>query len=116
MLKIMQLLYKICAATDWAGAQAAGAFTGAAIDQADGFIHLSTIYQGRETAVRHFAGGKDLVLVAFARELLCGFQWESTRGGDLFPHVYGVIPVRAARWVRPLPLKGGVHVFPGEIP
>lgn len=112
----MQLLYKICPAAEWEGAESAGTFTGSAVDHADGFIHLSAAHQVRETARRHFAVGEYLVLVAFPAESLKGLKWEPSRGGGLFPHVHGVIPVSAARWVRPLPLEGGVHVFPDGIP
>jgi len=40
-------------------------------------------------------------------------KWEPSRDGDLFPHLYGVLPLAAVRWVKPLPL--GIdqrHVFP----
>ncbi len=112
--KIMGLLYKICPVADWAKAAADGAFTGSGDDYTSGFIHLSSASQVHETARRHFAGIHDLVLVAMEEEALSGLKWEKSRGGDSFPHVYGVIPVSAARWVRPLPLKNGAHVFPGE--
>jgi uncharacterized protein (DUF952 family) len=41
--------------------------------------------------------------------------WEPSRGGALFPHLYG--PLRAADvlWHAPLPLEGGTHVFPEEL-
>ncbi len=114
--EIMQFLFKICTITEWTMAEAAGVFTGAPLDHADGFIHLSAGHQVRETARRHFAEGQNLVLVAFADGDLTGLKWEASRGGDLFPHVYGAIPVGAARWVQPLPLQAGAHVFPGGIP
>ncbi|MBC8038528.1 MAG: DUF952 domain-containing protein [Rhizobiales bacterium] len=112
----MQFLYKICSTAEWAGAGMTGVFTGSPIDHADGVIHLSTARQVRETARRHFARREDLILVALPGESLKGLKWEPARGGGLFPHVYGAIPVSAARWVRPLPLKDGAHVFPAEIP
>ncbi|HUR43553.1 MAG TPA: DUF952 domain-containing protein [Aestuariivirga sp.] len=108
----MQLLFKICAASEWAGATMTGAFRGSAVDYSAGFIHLSAAHQVRETARKHFAGREELVLVALTQERLLGLKWERSRGGDLFPHVHGAIPVSAARWVEPLPLQGGVHVFP----
>jgi uncharacterized protein (DUF952 family) len=107
--KNMQLLFKICAASEWAGATVAGAFGGSAVDYSAGFIHLSAAHQVRETARKHC---EELVLVALVQESLPGLKWEWSRGGDLFPHVQGAIPVSAARWVEPLPLQDGVHVFP----
>jgi len=39
--------------------------------------------------------------------------WEPSRGGDLFPHVYGDLPMEAVSQVDELPLgKDGVHAFP----
>ena len=40
-------------------------------------------------------------------------RWEPSRGGDLFPHLYGALPLAAVLWVKPLPLGAdGRHVFP----
>ena len=39
-------------------------------------------------------------------------KWEPSRGGMLFPHLYGTLDPRAARWIKPLPLgRDGKHVF-----
>lgn len=108
----MQIIFKICPAAEWAAAEAAGAFTGSAVDLADGFIHLSTAAQVRETARRHFAGKNGLMLIAFAAEDLENLKWEPSRGGALFPHVYGSISTSLARWAKPLPFIAGIHVFP----
>ena len=112
----MQMLYKIMTSDEWARAEREGVFEGSAVDHRDGFIHLSAAYQARETAARHFAGQADLVLVAFGADDLAGLRWEPSRGGDLFPHVYGTLPAAAAAWVKPLPLAGGAHQFPDEMP
>ncbi len=111
----MRFLFKICSDAEWRQAAENGVFAGSAVDHADGFIHLSAADQVRETAARHFAGRTGLVLVAFAEADLSGLKWEPSRGGALFPHVYGTIATGAARWVSPLPLQGGVHVFPAGI-
>jgi len=111
----MRMLFKIVAATEWAVAERAGVFEGSGVDHMDGFIHLSAADQVRETAARHFAGQHDLVLVAFGADFLDNLKWEPSRGGALFPHVYGAIPVAAAAWVKPLPCVGGVHRFPDEV-
>ncbi len=110
----MRFLFKIIDGADWTQAAAAGRFEGAAIDVQDGFIHLSDAAQVRETAARHFAGRQGLVLVAFAEDQLAGLKWELSRGGALFPHVYGVIETGRAAWVKPLPLVDGVYRFPPE--
>jgi uncharacterized protein (DUF952 family) len=113
----MTTIYKICDAAQWAEAERAGEFRGAAIDLTDGYIHFSNAAQAAETAARHFAGMTDLVLVAVSADALGGaLKWEPSRGGALFPHLYGVLPMTAVRWTKPLPLgTDGVHVFPPEM-
>ena len=107
------LIYKICPAAIWREAEAAGAFGGAGIDARDGYIHLSTAAQVGETAAKHFGGLGDLVLVAVDADALAGsLRWEPARG-NVFPHCYGMLPLTAVRWVRPLDLgTDGRHVLP----
>ena len=101
----MSLIYKILDAPAWAEAQAAGAFAGSPVDHADGFIHFSTAAQAQETARRHFAGRGDLVLLTVeAAGLGDGLRWEPSRGGDLFPHLYGVLPASTVIAARPIAL------------
>lgn len=69
-------------------------FAGAPIDLADGYIHLSTRDQLTETADRHFAGQSDLWVAAIDLTALGEtVRWEESRGGALFPHVYGPLPL-----------------------
>ncbi len=107
-------IYKICDRAQWEEAVRDGAFAGAAIDVADGYIHFSTAAQVGETAAKHFAGMSDLVLVAVGADILGpALKWEPSRGGALFPHLYGVLPLAAVRSVRPLRLgHDGRHVLP----
>ena len=110
-------IYKIVPASLWQNAKEAGIFEGAAIDLSDGYIHFSTAIQAKETAARHFAGQKDLLLVAVDGDALGdGLVYETSRGGDLFPHLYGTLPLSAVLWEKPLPLgEDGAHQFP-EMP
>ena len=107
------LIFKIAGAREWREAQAAGAFEGSAVDKADGYIHFSTARQARETAAKWFADRADLVLGAIEAERLgADLRWEASRGGDLFPHLYGRLEMSAVKWSRPLPLGAdGRHVF-----
>lgn len=106
-------IYKICDTALWREAERAGVFAGAPVDRADGYIHFSTAGQVAETAARHFAGQADLVLVAVdAAALGLALRHEPSRGGALFPHLYGTLPLSAVRWVKPLPLGADGHVFP----
>lgn len=112
------VVYKICPKALWRAAETAGCFEGAPVDQADGFIHLSTATQVRESAARHFAGVADLLLVGVNADLLGDrLRWEPSRGGRLFPHLYGRLPLSAVSRVEALPLSpGGGHTFPADIP
>ena len=112
-----QRLYKVVAEKLWREAEAAGDFAGAEIDHDDGFIHLSSASQVVETVTRHFAGQADLLLVSVDEEALGEtLKWERSRGGDLFPHVYGVIQMNAVVDVVPLPLGAdGAHIFPADL-
>jgi uncharacterized protein (DUF952 family) len=111
-------IYKICETSQWDIAERDGVFRGAPIDERDGFIHFSTAAQVAETAARHFAGASDLVLVAVDADALAGaLRWEPSRGGDLFPHLYGALPLAAVLWTKPLPLGAdGRHEFPELAP
>jgi len=84
---------------------AKGRFDGAAIDIQDGYIHFSTAAQAQETAAKHFAGQSDLVVAAFeADDLGAALRWEPSRGGQLFPHLYGALDPALARSVIEAPL------------
>ncbi|WP_372421459.1 DUF952 domain-containing protein [Salinarimonas chemoclinalis] len=113
-----ELVYKIAPRALWEEARAAGVFVGAPVDVADGFIHFSTAAQVRETARRHFAGLDDLLLVAVdVRALGPALVFEPSRGGDLFPHLYGPLPLDAVRSVAPIPTSvDGAHDFAGLLP
>lgn len=107
-------IYKILPRADWTAAQAAGRFEGSAVDHRDGYIHFSTAAQAGETARRHFANLSDLVVLEVeGDDLGQALKWEPSRGGDLFPHLYGVLPVGEVRAVHEAPLDGdGVPEVP----
>jgi uncharacterized protein (DUF952 family) len=111
-------IYKICENVLWLEAERAGVFAGAPVDARDGFIHFSTADQARETAAKHFTGASELTLVAVDADALGGaLKWEVSRGGDLFPHLYGTLPLAAVLWAKPLPLGSDQrHVFPELAP
>jgi uncharacterized protein (DUF952 family) len=110
-------IYKICPRALWEEAERAGRFDGAPVDLADGFIHFSTAAQVRETAAKHFSGEDDLVLVAIDADALGpALRYEKSRGGALFPHLYGSLPLSAVCAVSRLPLGTNGHVFPASVP
>ena len=110
----MTTIYKICPAGLWAAAEKDGMFRGSPVDFEDGYIHFSTAAQVAETAARHFKGGDDLLLVAIDSERLgASLRFEPARSGELFPHLYGALDLRAVVSVSPLPLgPDGRHRFP----
>ncbi|MFF7243404.1 DUF952 domain-containing protein [Embleya sp. NPDC008237] len=100
-----ETVYKLVGTDEWATATRRGVFEGAGIDLVDGYVHLSTQTQVAETARRHFAGRDALTLVAVDPGALgSALRWEPSRGGDLFPHVYGPVEPAAVRWAEPLEL------------
>lgn len=107
------LVFKILRRSEWDHFVAAGQTAGAPIDLSDGYIHLSTAQQVTETAARHFADQRDLVLVALRAERLgAALKWEPSRGGALFPHLYRPLIAADVVWDKSLPLGAAGHIFP----
>ncbi len=100
----MTRIYKLLDSDAWNAAKAAGHYDGSAVDVADGFIHFSTSDQLAETARRHFAGRRDLVCLAVEAEALSALRWEPSRGGALFPHLYGSLDPALVAAAQPVPL------------
>ncbi len=109
----MGRIYKILTRGEWEAARTAGRFAGSAVDLADGFIHFSTGVQAAETARRHFAGQPDLVFLEVeADDLGEALRWEPSRGGDLFPHLFGPLTPSQVLSVTEAPLDdAGVPVL-----
>ena len=107
------MIYKIIDRVTWKAAVEAGEFAGSGIDLKDGYIHFSTADQAQETADKHFSGQNDLLLVAiddsqFGDEL----KWEPSRGGNLFPHLHGVLKIEQAGSVTEIhQTKDGRHLI-----
>jgi uncharacterized protein (DUF952 family) len=112
------IVYKIVPDTLWRQAKQKGVFEGAEIDLKDGYIHFSTGNQARETARLHFAGMVGLLLVAVDATLLGdALRYEPSRGGDLFPHLYGILSLSTVLWEMPLLIGvDGRHAFPEIMP
>ena len=112
------LIYHVCPASAWDVAKASGVYTGTSDDTRDGFLHFSGGGQGRESLAKHRAGQSGLVMLAVDPDILGNMlKWELARGGSLFPHLYGSLPVDAVTQVTPLSLGGdSLHVLPLEIP
>lgn len=109
------LIYKVLRAEEWAALQAAGRTEGVPVDVADGYIHFSTAEQLPTTLSKHFAGENNLILLACeGGSLSPDLRWEPSRGGALFPHLYGELRLSDVVWHRPIPLGPAGHE-PGEL-
>jgi uncharacterized protein (DUF952 family) len=98
-----EFIYKVAPRPLWQAAATKGHLAGAPIDLADGFIHFSTADQLAETLGKHFAGEGDLILVAVrTRALGKALKWEVSRGGALFPHLYGPLDTATVEWTAPI--------------
>jgi uncharacterized protein (DUF952 family) len=104
--------YKVLTAAQFAALQA-GTFEGAPVDIADGYIHLSSAAQLTGTVRKHFAGQEGLVVLAIALNRLAeAVRWEVSRGGELFPHLYGRLRMSDVTAHAPLRWRDGVVVVP----
>ncbi len=108
------LIYHVCKADEWEAARRAGRYPGSSQDRADGFIHFSDASQVVESVAKHRAGQDQLVILEVdAPALGSALRWEPSRGGALFPHLYGDLKLTAVTRFAALPLgAGGRHVFP----
>jgi len=110
-------VYKITSRAAFDAARAAGQFPQMPIDLKDGFVHFSTAAQLAETLKLHFAGQRDLVVFAVAtRDLGPALRWEPSRGGQLFPHLYGPLDCALVEAATPAPLGADGVPQLGELP
>jgi uncharacterized protein (DUF952 family) len=111
-------LYKVLRVVEWQAAEQAGRFAGSPDDRRDGFIHLSTAEQVRATVAKHFVSEDYLVLAAVDPDALGErLRWEVSRGGTLFPHLYGELPLTAVIGLASVQRDAeNEPIFPEEIP
>ena len=131
----VKTIYKLVTTAEWEAAWAEGVYRGSEQDQRDGFIHLSTAAQIAETARKHFSNVPDLVLLAVDTDMIeklhapqseggqaaqsvgSPLRWEPSRGGDLFPHLYALLPSAAVQSATPAPLSDdGTPIIPQDLP
>lgn len=96
------VIFHICTVADWQAAQAAGVYRGGAAARADGFLHLSTAAQVAGSLTKHFPDRDGILVLTVRTDALGGaLRWEPSRGGAVFPHLYGDLPLNAVLAVRP---------------
>lgn len=110
----VRTIYKICPASAWREAERHGVYRGSADDSRDGFIHFSTASQLEGTARKHFFGQTGLLLIAIDADRLGEtLRWEASRGGELFPHLYGDLDLRHVTAVMEMRARpDGSHDIP----
>lgn len=98
----MPLIFHITTAEAWARAQADGAFAADSLPT-EGFIHCSHAHQVADVGRRLFRGRPGLVLLHVdPARLGVEVRRENLEGGqELYPHVYGPIPLDAVVEVTP---------------
>ena len=109
-----KIIFHICRRDEWYSAIERGMYCGSSQDKKDGYIHFSASNQVIESAAKHRAGQKGLVLLTVDGELLePSLKWEAARDAELFPHLYGDLPINAVLRAEELPLgPDGLHIFP----
>lgn len=91
-----RIVYKVMSVAELKQMQRDGVFHGSPVDIADGYIHLSRGSQLAATLDKHFSEVDGLMLaVVDLSRLGDAVRWEPSRGGQLFPHIYGILPVEA---------------------
>ena len=112
-IETLMLIYKIFRADEWAVLRDTGQTLGAPIDVSDRFVHFSTGKQVAQTCEKYFAGEEGLILLVLdSDELGDALKWETSRGGDLFPHLYRELRMQDVFWHTDLPLGPDGHIFP----
>jgi uncharacterized protein (DUF952 family) len=110
----MTIIYHMADKLTWEKAVAEGTYRGTENDLKDGFIHFSTKETVVESAAKHRAGAKNLLLLSVDADVL-GEQlvWEPARGGVLFPHLFDMLDPKKVISATALPLDdNNLHVFP----
>lgn len=111
-------IYKIATIASLAAARHAGRYAGMPIDASDGYMHFSTATQLAETLRLHFRGQADLVILAVRiADLGEALAWEPSRGGQLFPHLYGgPLDLALIAWEAPISVDADGHcALPGDV-
>jgi len=110
------LIYHICKEKEWEIAIVCGVYLGSSQDHEDGFIHFSTAEQIIGSAAKHRAGQTGLLLLTVEiKPIAAKLKWETSRAGDLFPHLYGTLPINAVLKTNNLEIGAdGKHIFPKE--
>jgi uncharacterized protein (DUF952 family) len=91
-----EFIYKIASPEAYEVLARTSVFPGMPVDLADGYVHFSTAAQLAETLRLHFSGQGDVVVFSVrSSDLGMALRWQPSRGGQLFPHLYGELHIGA---------------------
>ena len=111
-------IYKILSPADWPVAETKGV-SATALDEGDGYVHLSTGAQVGQTLALHYKGVDRVRLLGYRLsdlEAMGELRWEPSRGDDLFPHLYGDLQISKAEHIWVLKLdSNNIPVLPERL-
>jgi uncharacterized protein (DUF952 family) len=88
-------IYHITSQLEWEHARGTGTYQADSL-LSEGFIHCCLARQVESVGRRHFAGRSDLVVLGIdPARLKWEVRFEPGEGGELYPHLYGPLPVAA---------------------
>lgn len=96
-------IYKIFQLSEWQAFQKTGTYKGSPVDLADGFIHLSCAHQMQGTLDKHYTDAANLIVGKIDAAVLGpALKYETSRGGEDFPHLYADMRLDAVSQYWPL--------------
>ena len=106
-MPVDQPLFHLALQADWRQAQAEGAYRistrGMTLEQV-GFLHASTAAQVEATYQRFYSDAADVLLLTIdPQQLPSPLRADPAPTGELFPHLYGPLPLEAVTAVEPYP-------------
>lgn len=89
-------IFHFAQSADWQRAQIEGVYAPPGLSR-EGFIHAATAAQIPGVIARHLRGGGEKIqLTLDPAALRDSLQWEwSEQSNDLYPHIFGTIPLAA---------------------
>lgn len=93
-------IFHLAIAAEWEAAISGGVYQRSTLGRSlaeQGFIHCSYLHQLQAVADFHFAGRNDVVLLQIDPDKVDAVIRDENLdlGSDLFPHIYGPLPVAA---------------------
>ena len=111
----MGKVFKVIEEDDWESIKNKDFFLGSKTDRSDGFIHFSSSEQLEETLEKYFKSKSPLYLLVVKTDDV-KFVWEMSRNNQLFPHLYGPLPLNMVSQVYRIVINDeGKHIIPEQV-